>query len=55
MKEQFPQKNNIQNISNNIVKEKTDIESEVSNKNYKETSKELADIDIQTKKIFFNY
>ena len=55
VKEQFPQKNNIQNISNNIVKEKTDIESEVSNKNYKETSKELADIDIQTKKIFFNY
>ena len=40
---------------NQKYKEKTAIESEVSNKNYKETSKELADIDIQTKKIFFNY
>ena len=55
VKEQFPQNNNIKNISNTAVKEKSDIESETSNKNYEETSKDLADIDLQTKKIFFNY
>ena len=55
VKEQFSQNNNIKNISNTAVKEKPDIESETSNKNYEETSKDPTDIDLQTKKIFFNY
>ena len=52
VKEQFPQNNNIQNVSNNIIKEKPDTESGLSSKNHEETNKELTDIDLQTKKIF---
>ena len=52
VKEQFPQNNNIQNISNIIIKEKSDTESSLSSKNHEETNKELTDIDLQTKKIF---
>ena len=52
---QFAQNKDTENISKISIEEKPDIESETSNKNYEETSKDLADIDLQTKKIFFNY
>ncbi len=52
VKEQFPQNNIIQNISNTIIKEKSDTESGLSSKNDEEINKQLVDIDLQTKKIF---
>jgi len=50
--EQFSQNNNIKNISNIMIKEKPNIESDLSSENREETDKELSDIDLQTKKIF---
>ena len=52
VKEQFPQNNNIQNISNTAIKKKSDIESSLISKNHEEINEELDDIDIETKKIF---